>query len=125
MYLASSNIYEFYHSVLPIVGLTIGGTYLLFTQGSTVVLKALQNEKIFYTYPNMFVLSNLIYKMKDNARFICNFYHYGGSIFSSWYAVRIFEDMSYKAVTSTRMLFRMRKREYIRIMSSKKEKQNN
>ena len=33
--------------------------------------------------------------------FICNFYHYGGSIFSSWYAVRIFEDMSYKAVTST------------------------
>ena len=29
---------------LPVVGLTIGGTYLLFTQGSTVVLKALQKE---------------------------------------------------------------------------------
>ena len=65
-----SNNYEFYYSVLPIVGLTIGGTYLLFTQGSTVALKALQKRKqSFYTYPNMFVLSNLIYKMKDNARF--------------------------------------------------------
>lgn len=30
---------------LPIVGLTIAGTYLLFTQGSTVVLKVLQKRK--------------------------------------------------------------------------------
>lgn len=64
------TIMNFIIYFLPIVGLTIGGTYLLFTQGSTVVLKALQKRKqSFYTYPNMFVLSNLIYKMKDNARF--------------------------------------------------------
>lgn len=44
MYLASSNVSEFPHPLLPVVGLTIGGTYLLFTQGSTVVLKALQKE---------------------------------------------------------------------------------
>lgn len=65
------TIMNFIMYFLPIVGLTIGGTYLLFTQGSTVVLKALQKRKqSFYTYPNMFVLSNLIYKMKDNARFL-------------------------------------------------------
>lgn len=65
------TIMNFMMYFLPIVGLTIGGTYLLFTQGSTVILKALQKRKqSFYTYPNMFVLSNLIYKMKDNARFL-------------------------------------------------------
>lgn len=56
---------------LPIVGLTIVGTYFLFTQGSVVLLKALQKRKsLFYKQPNLFVLSNLIYKMKDNARFL-------------------------------------------------------
>lgn len=56
---------------LPIVGLTIVGTYFLFTQGSVVLLKALQKRKsLFYHQPNLFVLSNLIYKMKDNARFL-------------------------------------------------------
>ncbi|WP_433772919.1 FtsX-like permease family protein [Bacillus wiedmannii] len=65
------TVMNFMMYFLPIVGLTIGGTYLLFTQGSTVILKALQKRKqSFYTYPNMFVLSNLIYKMKDNARFL-------------------------------------------------------
>ncbi|MBJ7956197.1 ABC transporter permease [Bacillus mycoides] len=65
------TIMNFMMYFLPIVGLTIGGTYLLFTQGSTVILKALQKRKqSFYTYPNMLVLSNLIYKMKDNARFL-------------------------------------------------------
>ena len=38
------TIMNFIILFLPIVGLTIGGTYLLFTQGSTVALKALQNE---------------------------------------------------------------------------------
>lgn len=35
---------------LPIVGLTIGGTYLLFTQGSTVVLKVLQKRKNLFIH---------------------------------------------------------------------------
>jgi putative ABC transport system permease protein len=88
---------------LPIVGLTIGGTYLLFTQGSTVVLKALQKRKIsFYTYPNMFVLSNLIYKMKDNARFLFVISIITAVVSSAVGTLYVFfEDMSYKAVTST------------------------
>ncbi|HFJ9481576.1 ABC transporter permease [Bacillus cereus] len=88
---------------LPIVGLTIGGTYLLFTQGSTVVLKALQKQKkSFYTYPNMFVLSNLIYKMKDNARFLFVISIITAVVSSAVGTLYVFfEDMSYKAATST------------------------
>ncbi|KXY49071.1 ABC transporter permease [Bacillus sp. FSL M7-1020] len=88
---------------LPIVGLTIGGTYLLFTQGSTVVLKALQKrKKSFYTYPNIFVLSNLIYKMKDNARFLFVISIITAVVSSAVGTLYVFfEDMSYKAVTST------------------------
>ncbi|MEW9577614.1 ABC transporter permease [Bacillus toyonensis] len=88
---------------LPIVGLTIGGTYLLFTQGSTVVLKALQKrKKSFYTYPNMFVLSNLIYKMKDNARFLFVISIITAVVSSAVGTLYVFfEDMSYKTVTST------------------------
>ncbi|TKH24396.1 ABC transporter permease [Bacillus wiedmannii] len=88
---------------LPIVGLTIGGTYLLFTQGSTVVLKALQRrKKSFYTYPNMFVLSNLIYKMKDNARFLFVISIITAVVSSAVGTLYVFfEDMSYKAATST------------------------
>ncbi|MGH0780017.1 ABC transporter permease [Bacillus cereus] len=87
---------------LPIVGLTIGGTYLLFTQGSTVVLKALQKrKKSFYTYPNMFVLSNLIYKMKDNARFLFVISIITAVVSSAIGTLYVFfEDMSYKTVTS-------------------------
>ena len=83
------------------VGLTIGGTYLLFTQGSTVVLKALQKKAIFYTYPNMFVLSNLIYKMKDNARFLFVI-SIITAVVSSAVGVRVyFENMSAKTVELT------------------------
>ncbi|HEK9103381.1 ABC transporter permease [Bacillus pfraonensis] len=88
---------------LPIVGLTIAGTYLLFTQGSTVVLKALQKrKKSFYTYPNMFVLSNLIYKMKDNARFLFVISIITAVVSSAIGTLYVFfQDMSYKTVAST------------------------
>ncbi|HHL3299864.1 ABC transporter permease [Bacillus sp. SM-B1] len=97
------TIMNFIMYFLPIVGLTIGGTYLLFTQGSTVVLKALQKrKKSFYTYPNMFVLSNLIYKMKDNARFLFVISIITAVVSSAVGTLYVFfEDMSYKAVTST------------------------
>ena len=85
---------------LPIVGLTIAGTYLLFTQGSTVILKALQKrKKSFYKYPNMFVLSNLIYKMKDNARFLFVISIITAVVSSAIGTLYVFfEDMSYKTV---------------------------
>ncbi|PGZ11304.1 ABC transporter permease [Bacillus cereus] len=97
------TIMNFMMYFLPIVGLTIGGTYLLFTQGSTVILKALQKRKqSFYTYPNMFVLSNLIYKMKDNARFLFVISIITAVVSSAVGTLYVFfEDMSYKTVAST------------------------
>ncbi|PEB51580.1 ABC transporter permease [Bacillus pseudomycoides] len=97
------TIMNFLMLFLPIVGLTIGGTYLLFTQGSTVILKALQKrKKSYYTYPNMFVLSNLIYKMKDNARFLFVISIITAIVSSAIGTLYVFfEDMSYKTVTQT------------------------
>lgn len=85
---------------LPIVGLTIVGTYFLFTQGSVVLLKALQKRKsLFYKQPNLFVLSNLIYKMKDNARFLFIISIITAVVASASGTLYVFfEDMSSKAV---------------------------
>ncbi|MDM5190140.1 ABC transporter permease [Bacillus sp. DX4.1] len=97
------TIMTFIMYFLPIVGLTIAGTYLLFTQGSTVVLKALQRrKKSFYKYPNMFVLSNLIYKMKDNARFLFVISIITAIVSSAIGTLYVFfEDMSYKTVAQS------------------------
>ena len=57
------TIMNFIMYFLPIVGLTIGGTYLLFTQGSTVVLKALQKENnLFIRIPICLYLAILFIK---------------------------------------------------------------
>ncbi|WP_028402930.1 FtsX-like permease family protein [Ectobacillus panaciterrae] len=54
-----------------VIGLVIAGSYFFFTQGSVAILKMLQKRKhIFYKQPNLFVISSLVYKMKDNARFL-------------------------------------------------------
>lgn len=91
---------NFFIYFLPIVGLTIVGTYFLFTQGSVVLLKALQRRKsLFYTQPNLFVLSNLIYKMKDNARFLFIISIITAVVASASGTLYVFfEDMSNKAV---------------------------
>jgi putative ABC transport system permease protein len=85
---------------LPIVGLTIVGTYFVFTQGSVVLLKALQRRKsFFYKQPNMFVFSNLIYKMKDNARFLFVISIITAVVASAGGTLYVFfEDMSGKVV---------------------------
>ena len=74
----------------------------------------------------MFVLSNLIYKMKDNARFLFVISIITAVVSSAVGTLYVFfEDMSYKAVTSTPHAISYEEKEYIRIMSSKKEKQKN
>lgn len=54
-----------------VIGFVVVGSYFFFTQGSVAILKMLQKRKeIFYKHPNLFVISSLVYKMKDNARFL-------------------------------------------------------
>nr|BBH85306.1 hypothetical protein KTC_00570 [Thermosporothrix sp. COM3] len=50
------------------VGLVILGTYFLFTQLSVYVIRALKrNQHVFFRKTNLLTLSELTYRMKDNA----------------------------------------------------------
>lgn len=50
------------------VGLVIAGTYLLFTQSSVYFLRSLQKKpKLFFRKTNLLTISELMYRLKDNA----------------------------------------------------------
>ena len=56
-------------TMLPIIFLVVLGTYFLFSQASVALLNGLQrNKRIRYRGTNLLILSQLAYKMKDNAR---------------------------------------------------------
>lgn len=55
--------------LLPVTVLTIAGTYLLFTQLSVFVIGYLKKKRsIYWRRTNLITLSDLDYRMKDNAR---------------------------------------------------------
>lgn len=56
-------------AMLPVIIVVILGTYLLFTQLSVYLIRKLkQNDNIFWRKTNMILLSDLSFRMKDNAR---------------------------------------------------------
>lgn len=62
-------LFTFFIAVL----LVIAGTYLLFTWGSTIIIKLLKRNKSFYYQKNNFIsLSNMLYRMKQNAVGLAN-----------------------------------------------------
>ncbi|GIN74742.1 putative ABC transporter permease YvcS [Bacillus sp. J14TS2] len=67
---AFSNLFILFFSMIPILLLVITGTYLLFMQGTTVILQRLRNSPLFWKNINMTTISALIFKMKDNARIL-------------------------------------------------------
>lgn len=67
----SMNTKTFLILTLPVVALTVIGTYFLFSQGSVAVLRLLMRRKRFYyNRTHMLTVSQLVYKMKDNARLL-------------------------------------------------------
>ncbi|MFG0216160.1 FtsX-like permease family protein [Brevibacillus porteri] len=55
--------------MLPVIALTTVGTYLLFTQLSVIFIDFLKKRRVFYWKgTNLLTLSDLAYRMKDNAR---------------------------------------------------------
>lgn len=55
------------------VFLVVGGTYLLFTSGSILLLRLLKKNKNFYYKPENFVtVSGMLYRMKKNAASLAN-----------------------------------------------------
>ncbi|MFL8709650.1 FtsX-like permease family protein [Clostridioides sp. GD02377] len=65
----STDQYTTYLRLVPVTSLTILATYLFFSQFSVFFLKKLKlNKKFYRKNTNMLWISNLIYKVKDNAR---------------------------------------------------------
>ncbi|SCW70241.1 putative ABC transport system permease protein [Paenibacillus tianmuensis] len=55
--------------MLPIIFLTVLGTYFLFTQASVAIIHRLQRMTgLYYNRTNLIAISQLAFKMKDNAR---------------------------------------------------------
>ncbi|MCM3651422.1 FtsX-like permease family protein [Metabacillus litoralis] len=55
--------------MLPVIGMTVIGTYFFYTQLSVFIIKLLQkNRRLFRKKTNMITISNLAYRLKDNAR---------------------------------------------------------
>ncbi|PEB51579.1 ABC transporter permease [Bacillus pseudomycoides] len=55
---------------IPVVILISVGTYFSFTHGATQILEMIKrNKKIMYTYPYLFIVNQLSYRMKENGRF--------------------------------------------------------
>ncbi|PUA34440.1 ABC transporter permease [Paenibacillus elgii] len=69
-YLAFTTSLRFIlHLMLPIIFLTVLGTYFLFTQASVAMIRRLQRMTgFYYNRTNMIAVSQLAFKMKDNAR---------------------------------------------------------
>ncbi len=56
-------------ALLPVVIVVIFGTYLLFTQLSVYIIRKFKNKNsVFWLKTNMILLSDLSFRMKDNAR---------------------------------------------------------
>ncbi|MEW6524315.1 MAG: FtsX-like permease family protein [Bacillota bacterium] len=55
--------------LLPAMGLLLLGTYLLFAQGSVACLAVIRrNRRLYYQRTNLLTVSQLVYRMHDNAR---------------------------------------------------------
>ncbi|WIV12703.1 ABC transporter permease [Proteiniborus sp. MB09-C3] len=56
-------------TMFPVLFFTVTGTYFLFSQFSVFVTSKLKkNKKVFYNGTSMITLSQIIYKLKDNAK---------------------------------------------------------
>ncbi|GIP35721.1 FtsX-like permease family protein [Paenibacillus sp. J2TS4] len=64
-----SNMRNIVITFFPVIFIVIIGTYFLFTQGSVALFRWLQRTKsVYYKQTNLLTISQLVFKMKDNAR---------------------------------------------------------
>ncbi|MEW4282678.1 ABC transporter permease [Priestia koreensis] len=66
---ATSTVLTIGFRFFPVIIMVIIGTYFLYTQLSIFLLKIVKKNKVFYwNKTNVIVISDLVYRMKDNAR---------------------------------------------------------
>jgi putative ABC transport system permease protein len=66
---ATTTLQSLLLRILPVICMTIIGTYFFYTQLSVFITKLLQkNRSLFWKKTNMITISSLTYRLKDNAR---------------------------------------------------------
>lgn len=66
---ATTTMQSMMFRILPVIFMTIVGTYFFYTQLSVFMTKLLQkNRSLFWKKTNMITFSSLAYRLKDNAR---------------------------------------------------------
>ncbi|QJC53276.1 ABC transporter permease [Paenibacillus albicereus] len=79
---------------LPIIGLTVLGTYFLYTQLSVAVIRLLQRRKSFYYKgTNLLAISQLAFRIKDNARILFVVTVLGAIVMSAASTVYVFQKV--------------------------------
>ncbi len=67
----TAELYNIFYRMLPILGLIVPGTYLLYTQFSVAFIDLMKKRKSFYfKQTNLLTISELSYKLKDHARLL-------------------------------------------------------
>ncbi|MDR7000131.1 ABC transporter permease [Neobacillus niacini] len=66
---ATATMQTLLFRMLPVIGMTVVGTYFFYTQLSVFLMKRLQKHRLlFWRKTNLITISNLAYRLKDNAR---------------------------------------------------------
>ncbi|KAA0546255.1 ABC transporter permease [Bacillus sp. BGMRC 2118] len=66
---ATSSLQTLLMRMLPVIAMTVIGTYFFYTQLSVFIIKLLQkNRLLFWRKTNLVTISSLAYRLKDNAR---------------------------------------------------------
>jgi putative ABC transport system permease protein len=66
---ATTTLQTMFMRILPVITMTIIGTYFFYTQLSVFLTKLLQNNRsLFWKKTNIITFSSLAYRLKDNAR---------------------------------------------------------
>lgn len=66
---ATATLATLMFRMLPVIAMTIVGTYFFYTQLSVFIIKLLQkNRLLFWKKTNLVTISSLAYRLKDNAR---------------------------------------------------------
>ncbi|SFC30079.1 putative ABC transport system permease protein [Bacillus sp. OV322] len=66
---ATATVQTLMFRILPVITMTVSGTYFFYTQLSVFLTKLLQkNRGLFWRRTNIITISSLAYRLKDNAR---------------------------------------------------------
>lgn len=70
LYVMPTTVIHIVLYFFPVVGLTTIGTYFVCAYGLMFVLEGMKKQPLMYKYPYLFVVNQLLHRVKDNGRFL-------------------------------------------------------